>query len=254
MIAKSDLRLLLSKGDGLGPWTPSAIAHPYVGQAHGLLPQMLVGESVYPTFTAHTTDTSATTTSVSANIGSPSAGQAVIIVHRAANNTTLSLPGGWTTWQKVDDAVDSAITGFRICDGSEGATITITQGTALRAITQAFKFTGSGTPIFGYYANVGAQIGAEACQNDPMVGGPQPGIRNLFLATATWTGGQGNVTAGPSGYVGLTDVVNTGAGGLGASHISYVYKYEVSNYDAPGSWTISAGVDTICFGFTIPPA
>jgi hypothetical protein len=260
LVAGSDLKLMLSKGDGLGPWTPSAIAHPYVGQGQASLRNWLVGESVYPTFSVHTTDTSATTTSVSAAIGSPANGDVVVIVHRAANITTLSFPGGWTVPQggKVDDAVDSTISAYRVCDGSEGATVTITQGTSLRAITQAFKFTGAGTPIYAHYANIGAQVGTEAVQNDPLTGGPQPGIRNLFLVTATWTGGQETVTAAPSGYVGFTDVVNTGAGGAGSAHISYAYKYEVSNYDAPGVWSITdvgaGGVDTVCYGYVIPPA
>lgn len=259
LLALSDLKLKLSKGDGLGPWTPAAVAHPYVGQAAGSVRQWLVGESVYPTFTTHTTDTSTATTSVSANIGSPANGDVVIVVHRAASTTTISFPGGWTTpIGTITDATDSAQSAYRVCDGTEGATITITQGTSLRAATVAFKFTGAGTPLFAYYPGVNAQVGSEAATQDPLTGGPQPGICNFFLVVATWPGGQEAITAAPSGYFGFTDHFNTGAGGAGAAHVSWAWKREVSNYDVPNAWTfpdtIAGGVDTIIYGWVIPPA
>jgi hypothetical protein len=255
----NDRKLMLSKGDRPGLWTPAAISHPYAGAASAELRHWLVGESVYPSFTTFSTDGSTQVTTRAVNIGSPASGEYLLLIHRAASTTTAALPGGWgTDWENTTNSNDRILVSTRLCDGTEGATVNVTHGTAARSISQVFKFAGSGAPVYSYYTRNIPLVGSVSPFTDPLDGGVQPGVRNLFIVVCTWEGGGEQITDVPSGYINGGDVVNTGSSGAGLAHIIYGYKYAVSNVEESATFpmpdTIAGGVFSLNFGIVVPPA
>ncbi len=260
LLALSDLKLMLSKGDRPGLWSPAAVAHPYAGLDAAVLRHWLVGESVFPSFTTVSTDGSTTTTSRTINIGSPANGNYSLIVHRTAAASTITLPGGWTGMENVASASagDQVAVGYKLCDGTEGATATVTHGSSVRSITQAFVIVGAGTPVYSQYVRDISNVGSVAPFTDPLLGGVQPGVRRLFLVFCT-TDSQGEVIADvPSGYINGGAVSNSGAGGAGQANILYGYKWAVSNAEETATFPmpdlIAGGAHSINFGIVVGPA
>jgi hypothetical protein len=261
MPALSDLKLMLSKGYALGPYTPRATAHPYVGQDAAAVRNWFVGESTFPSFVTTSTDGSTTTTSRTINIGSPADRDLSLIVHRCAASSTITSPTGWTDLDNriTVNGTDGLATFYKICDGTEGATATVTHGTSVRSITQAFVIKGGGTPAYGPFWWDIPLVGSVSPRTDPFTGGFHPGTRNLFLAFCTKPddGEAVGFVQGDATWLDGTSVVNTGAGGSGASRIIYSYKWAVANYLPAVTFSMAdvgaGGTNSYNFGIVVPP-
>jgi len=258
LVASNELKLLFSKGHALGAWSPSNLAHPYDGQNQTAVRNWLVGESVFPRFTVVSTDGSTTTTSRVVNIGSPANGDNSLIVHRTAAASTITGPAGWSQLENVTcQAGDQLYVGTKVCDGTEGATATITHGSAVRSITQAFVITGSASPTYSQYVRDIPLVGSVTPFTDPLLGGIQPGVRRLFMVFSTWDS-QGEVISSPaSPWIDGGTVSNTGAGGAGQANITYAYRWIVANaidgvtFTMPD--TIAGGANSTNFGMVVSP-
>jgi hypothetical protein len=199
-----------------------------------------------------TTNVSTNTASATINIGSPTAGQLVVVCARqAGGSSSLTMPGGWSTIEgnNGDASDDAVIIGYRACDGSEGATITITSGGSSRWAAVALTFTGAGTPTKG-------QVQFRFLATANPITDPTHiswGVKDYcFVNFATWDG-DATLSSAPTGYENSGSIANTGATGTGRASVGWAMKFSRASRDVVGAWTISASNNTMNQGIAIPP-
>lgn len=219
-----------------------------------MLKDWVRGEKLVEFRTVDTDGSSAVTTAV-VNIGSPTAGQMVLIVFRNATAGTIAFPAGWTQLanSSADSSVDTVAVAYRICDGTEGATINVTQGTAARFAAIAWVCTNASDPIWPGLVRV---TGGASAAIDPIWGGITPGVINLFLAVHTHESPDDTTVFPSDPWVFGSTAVNTGSTGAGVAMVQWSFKYVRANRDdgLAATWSTTASHAAMSFGILIPPA
>lgn len=175
------------------------------------------------------------------NIGSPSAGQLLIVFIRfGAQVGTVTFPAGWTNLK--DDSTDATTNKTQIwwkyADGTEGASITVSCTTNGKSAAICWRITNgmNAAPSVSTVA-----IGTTAANNaNPASVAPAGGTQDtLYLAMMGMDGELNAPTAGPSGYgsfitqnSGTAGAVGTNAQVAGASKAA-----TASASDDPGVFT-----------------
>lgn len=176
-------------------------------------------------------------TSQSLNLpGSIASGDILVALVRAPASTTISWPAGWTEFipDNSADASDDVTSGaYRIADGTEGATITVTFGTSRAMAGICYRITGGDT-VSVSSAATGASTTPDPPNYAPFVGHDH---ETLWIGLVGFDASSGQtVTAAPTSYGNLGTTTSGGAGVAGAS------QQTTASSENPGTFTASASV------------
>lgn len=162
------------------------------------------------------------------------AGDILLAVVRAPGSTTIAWPAGWTEWEETfaDASDDQTSIAWRVADGTEGATITITFGTSRILVGLCYRITGG----------VGITFSALAVGS-----GSQPNSPNLALTTARdvlWISIGGcddseTLTSGPASYSNATVQGSTATGASGCTVYGASRGLNAAS-ENPGAWTLGS--------------
>lgn len=199
----------------------------------------------FPVVASVNANVSAASTSQTVNLpASISAGDLLIAFGVATSLCTYTWPAGWT--EMWDPNSQTGFTGaYRIADGSEGASITVTASVSFVTTYATLRITGAhastppedGTPAM----NVGTTT-----PNPPSVTASWGAEDNLWIAImGSSSSAASNVTAYPTNFSDNQTAVDTGSGGL----LGYATRNLANATQDPGTFTQSAG--TTCGAQTI---
>lgn len=209
-----------------------------------------------------TNTTNGTAASASAVVNLPAgivAGDLLLVLHRSADGTALHAVsgGGWTNlFNDNSDASNDRISlWYRQADGTEGATITITQ-TSSKFASLAWRITGHEDPAVQAPEFATLVTGTSALP-DPGAVTPTGGAKDyLFLWMGGWEGEQTSPPAGnPTNYASPFGA-DSGTGGAVATNCRVASASRALNAasEDPGSWTISASDDWTATVLAVHPA
>lgn len=185
-------------------------------------------------------------------------GDLLIVLFRTAIGTAgVGWPTGWTELvESTADASDDAIAiGYRLADGTEGATITLTTSSAKFAAV-AYRISGAEEPATQAPQNSAAVTGTSATP-DPGSLSPTGGAKDyLWLWMGGWEAEQTSPPAGnPTNYTNPIGA-NSGTAGVIATNCRVASAIRSLNAvtEDPGSWTISASDDWTAFTVAVHPS
>ena len=187
-----------------------------------------------------TTDGSTSTTAQALNLpGGISAGDVLFAIIRCPTDTLFTWPGDWSVISnsnKVDASDDTTGVAWKIADGTEGATINITLGTAGRMAGLCYLITGADTREFPASA-----VGSATQPNSPtftLAGGV---TRDVLWLSLFGCDNAETLTSGPAGYANATVIANTGAAGAGQCTVGGASLQVTADLtEDPGAWTLGS--------------
>ena len=186
--------------------------------------------------------TSTTTHAVTLPGGIAAGDILVMCVRTPTTIGSFTWPAGWT---KLDTAGDRGIDAsddfqqiaWRIADGSEGATVTVTLNVAARLAALTYRITGGTRATLSAIAS-----GTSANPNSPAHTVVPP--NDVLWLSVGGIEGARTITTAPSGYANATIIANTGTTGTGQCSVfgaSLGVTGDAS--EDPGAWTLSASDD-----------
>lgn len=162
----------------------------------------------------------------------------IMVAHEANNNTALTWPAGWIviTSQDSPTGAHHMEVAYKIADGTEGATISISGGGGTaRMASAAYRITawhGTTPPEVGT-----AATGTSTNPDPPTVTASWGSADNLFVAAM----GQNNignaVTAAPTNYSNLATGRNTGGTAGQSGKAALGSRQLAASNDNPGTFT-----------------
>jgi len=178
-------------------------------------------------------------------------GDLLLVVFNCDGLEATTYPGGWTgLFEKQDGGADgnTLSAAYRVADGGEGASITVTTAGAEDSAYQTYRISGySGVPEVGTSA-----VGDSDSPNPPSLA-PSWGattVSTLWLAIAGWDGLE-TVNVYPANYTDGLD--NTSAGGADACGCGSARREFKAASDDPGVFTLSGGNHWIANTIAIAP-
>jgi len=198
--------------------------------------------TVAATNTSNATEVTSHAISLPADILS---GHLLIVLLGLADNRTTTWPGGWTEMWSVSSAGAVVFEGYyRIADGTEGATITVTTNFGTTSGHNSYRITGyadtpeDGTPATG-----------SGTTPDPPSLTPSWGAEDtLWLACMMHD--VADITGFPTNY---TDGIESSAGSSSAITGSARRELNATS-ENPGTFTVSLSFDWIANTIAIRPA
>lgn len=184
-----------------------------------------------------TTDSTTSGTSHSLNLpGSISSGDILLAVVRCPGATTISWPAGWTEWQQsnADASDDETSIAFRYADGTEGATITITLGTARILVGLCYRITGGVGIAFSAVA-----VGSASQPNSGNLTGILTTARDVLWITIGGCDDSETLTSAPTNYANGTVAPSTATGAGGCTAYGASRQLNATSED-PGAWTLGS--------------
>jgi hypothetical protein len=167
------------------------------------------------------TNITSASTSHAINVGSPVAQTMLIVwVRFAAAPGTITFTGYSNLATDATDASDDTTTvWYRWCDGSEGATDTLTTGNSVKAAAISWEVTGGENPTVAAPTISTVNIGTTAANTAESTSVAPTGAPRdtLYITMAGGDGEVGAYTAAPASY-GNLQVANSGTSGLPATN------------------------------------
>jgi hypothetical protein len=155
------------------------------------------------------------------------AGNLLIAVVGNNGDRTHTWPAGWT--ELTDDkngTTSSATIGYRVADGSEGASIVVTASSAAPSAHVAVRITGSfGTPVASDVAT-----GASSAPNSTSVSG---GNGRLYLAIFGGRNNSFTINSPPSGYTTSRSSIT------GSASAAIAFLQSSAATSDPSAWSLS---------------
>ena len=215
-----------------------------------------MGNSQFPRLVGApvTTDVSTATTTPAINIGSPTSGEMVLVLVRGAGGAGVaSFPAGWTQLvsHNNDASDDPTLCGYRRCDGTEGATISLTYtGTSTRWSAVAFRMTNAGTPALSRNVARMWNAGTFNAEENQHYWGV---MDSLWFALAAWEGNT-TVSTYPSGHTLATgSFICTGSSGAGVCTVGWAIREQRAARQPAVNWAMSATAVGTTFQIQVPP-
>lgn len=191
-----------------------------------------------------TSGTTATTSPVVDLPGSIAAGNLLIIKIRNMAGGTMAWPSGWTEFleNSADATNDTTGMGWRAADGSEGASVTLTNlfSASGKFGALAWRITGAADPTI-QPPETAVAVGTNTTPDAPNIS-PTGGSKDyLFLAAMGWDGESFIVNGDPTGY-GNVIVADSGTGGSAATNggVRGLSRQATAGSENPSSWTLNA--------------
>lgn len=221
-------------------------------RAHAQLGPMFPGpgvgsSSAFPAVMATNTSFD-TTNSTSKTVNLPAsiaAGELLVIIIATGNTATVSA-SGWTFLSQDSNGTISTMTlGYKTATGAEGATVTVTLGTARKFAATSYRISGWG----GAAPEKGTAATGSSVSPDPPSLTPSWGTKNTLWLAAYSSNGSAGATGYPSSYSnGIT--ATTGATATQVSIASAERQRSASSED-PGAFTqATAGWVAQTFGIS----
>lgn len=169
-------------------------------------------------------------------------------------NQTVTWPAGYTKAFETASGVDANndvtfSTYYRVADGTEGSTITVTTSASKSSAHETYRITGySSTPVSGT-----ASTSASTLNPNPPSLTPGGGAKDfLWFAVAAVDSGNATCDAFPTNYIN-TGSSNGGTGGSGAI-ICFATRAINGATEDPGSFTICCAIASVANTVAIVPA
>ena len=205
-----------------------------------------------------TSTTDGTTATASAAVNLPAgilAGDLIVAIHRSSAAGLHGWPAFWT--ELADTTVDASANNtsiiWRIADGSEGATVTVTQGSS--------KFASLAYLIRWWSGLLGREISTAVTGTsttpDPGICTPTGGAKDYLWL---WLGGWENEQTSPpaSQPTNYTNPLGASSGTAGAvttnCRVAGAQRTNNATSENPGSWTISVSDDWTAWTMAVHPA
>lgn len=187
-----------------------------------------------------TTDLSTSQTSQTVNLpGSIASGDVLVGIIRTATAATITWPAGWTQLEEstADGSDDTTSLAWRAADGTEGATISVTFGTAARGAALVYRITGTATLAVDKSS---AATGSASHPDSPSYTvGKSHDTLWLSLAGGEWAK---SLVSGPSGYSNATLQASSGSSSGGNCTVAGASKQaNASTTENPGAWAWDSG-------------
>lgn len=181
--------------------------------------------------------TNSTTSGTSHNLnlpGSIAAGDFLVAVVRCPASTTIAWPAGWEEWEQssADASDDETSIAWRIADGTEGATITITLGTSRILVGLAYRITGA----------VGITFSSEATGSgsQPNSGSVSFPSRDVLVLSIGGCDDSEALTSAPTNYANGTIQGSTATGASGCTVYGASRGLTAVTSEDPGAWTLGS--------------
>lgn len=198
-------------------------------------------------------------TSHAINIGSPADGTLVVIIARVTTTTTISWPAGWTLLvdnDQTDGSNDATCIAYRLCDGTEGATVTVTTAITGKVSAVAYEITGAANPAT-QPPEVSTVATGTSATPDPSSLSPTGGAKDyLWLWLGAWEGEQTSPPTGnPTNYTNPTGGGQSTAGTVvNNCRVAVAERNLNAASEDPPSWTIDAADDWSAWTMAVHPA
>jgi hypothetical protein len=197
-----------------------------------------------------TTNVSVATTTPALNLpGGISAGEILFSIVRFPTEVTSVAWPGWTEISENRSDASDDVTGVacKIADGSEGATETITLGTAGRMAGLCYRITGGDTVEFP--ASVSGSATHPDSPSYTLAGGEARDVLWLSLFGGEFAK---SLTSGPSGYSNATVIASSGSTGAGNATVGGASKQATSSLtENPGVWALDSATVWQAYTFAI---
>ncbi len=213
----------------------------------------------FPTV-ANTNTTNGTGATANAAVNLPAsikAGQLLIVLHRCSAAGAHGYPAGWN--ELFDDASDGSTNqtscAWRKADGSEGATITVTQ-TSSKFASLAYAIDGAESPTV-QPPEFATLVTGSSTIPDPGTVTPTGGSKDyLFLWMGGWEGEQTSPPASqPTNY---TNPIGADSGTAGVvttnCRVASARRTNTATSENPGTWTISVTDDWTATVIAVHPS
>lgn len=162
--------------------------------------------------------------------------------------TSTTWPAGWTELHDTSSGSNALSAAWRRCDGTEGASISVTQSSSGPGRYQVLKIKGaatSGTPI-----EAGTAVAASSSSgNPPSLTASWGALKNLFIVACAHDTNVA-VTVWPTGY----DLHRLDGQGFGSAQIATCAKKAAVATDDPSVITFAASADNKTNTFVVKPA
>ena len=174
------------------------------------------------------------------------AGDLLLVFFASDGTPTITFPGGWTElFQTSNDSVGFGAW-YRIADGEEGATITVTTSASEMTAHTSYRITGySGTP------EVGTRVPGFSCYPDPSSLTPSWEAKDTLWFACEGNNKDSTVGAYPTNY---TNGRNDYAFNLQGVSVGSARRELNAVSEDPGTFTISFSSQWIATTVAIQPA
>ena len=206
-----------------------------------------------------TTDGSTAAVDPAVNIGSPSAGQLVIVFFTSTStHSAPTVPSGWTYLVSAKPGGDTRSGDrdqcfYKVASGSEGATVTVDTGTSsVKYSAIAYRITGHDS---GQAPEIStAAVGTSTTPNATTVT-PTGGSKDYLFLTWAVHEGTGSVGTAPSGYSNRQSVLTSGGGGATNSGNAVAEKAATASSEDAGAWGAwGASEDWVAWTVAVHPS
>lgn len=170
--------------------------------------------------------------------GSLVVGNVLLAIMGGNQNRTATWPAGWTELIDGANAASGIYIGYRVIDGSEGASITVTASSLHNtSVSRVYQITGAGTTLYG-----GFTTGSSSTPDSPDL---NPGIGStkfLWFAGCAGRSGLGTISGYPTDFTdGFFDESTAGGARIATARFeSQVASLNPSAFTAGGSDAWSA--------------
>ena len=179
--------------------------------------------------------------------GSIVSGNLLVAIVSEEQARTATWPAGWTELLDYAPGASGLHVGYRVADGAEGASITVTlSSTAAAASSLVYKISGAGSTIYG-----GTATGTSATPDPPSLS-PAPGYKKyLWLSVVSGRDALTSIDTYPANYTNGQKLET--ADGFGA-FLGVAERLSTASSDDPGTFGVGASAEWYAATIAIPSA
>lgn len=178
--------------------------------------------------------------------------------HKDAAGATPGFPGGWTVLGEIEQAAGSLaclVPAWRLADGTEGATISVTTTNTTRQAHCCLRITGAADPTVTAPTT---QAGVAATNtNTPDPPNCNPAVSKDYLFVAAFCSSAGRITsADPTNYTHSSQTNGSNSGTVTHAGVGVATRQLTAASDNPGTFTTTGGTteETVAQTIAIHPA
>jgi hypothetical protein len=177
-------------------------------------------------------------------------GNGLVILGAADGSPTFTLPGGWTELADAANGSNSScVIGYRIIDGTEGASITVTTSNTQEAVFRVIEYSNVNFTTDPPEVSTVA-TGTSTAPNPGSVAHSNGNANYQYLAMAA-VDGPSRITAAPTSYE-REDSASTNGATTAIGLIWASRDIAASTSDDPAAFTVAASEQWISFNIAIP--
>ena len=192
--------------------------------------------------------TNSTVSGTSHNLNLPAsiaAGDMLVAIVRCPASTTIAWPAGWTEQEQstADASDDETSIAWRVADGTEGATITITLGTSRILVGLCYRITGAAGIAFS-----AAAVGSASQPNSPSLSGILTAARDVLWLSIGGCDDAETLSTVPTSYTNGAVQASTATGTAGCTVYGASRQLNAVSED-PGAFAL--GTTSIWTAWTV---